>query len=85
MTLSIMTFSITTLRIMTLSIMGQVTTLSIDIQHNSIVYHYVKCRYGECRDNLNVMLSVILLSVVASNIGHFALGVGCMPNPQLLE
>ncbi len=39
--------------------MGLITTLSIDIQHNSIEYHY-----AECKDNLNVMLSVIRLSVV---------------------
>jgi hypothetical protein len=45
MTLSIMTFSI-----MTLSIMGLVTTLSIDIQHNSFECHYAECRYAECRD-----------------------------------
>jgi hypothetical protein len=35
-------------------------TLSIDIQHNSI-----ECHYAECRDYLNVMLCVIMLSVVA--------------------
>jgi hypothetical protein len=45
---------------MTLSIMGLVTTLSInDIQPNSI-----ECHYGECRDYLNVMLSVVRLNVV---------------------
>ncbi len=60
------TFSIATFSITTLSIMGLVTTLSIsDTQHNSI-----ECHYAECRDYLNVMLSVIrqnvvLLSVVA--------------------
>ncbi len=39
-----------TLSIMTLSIMGLVTTLSIDIQHNSFECHYAECRYAECRD-----------------------------------
>jgi hypothetical protein len=49
----------TTLSIMTLSIMGLVTTLSIDIQHNSI-----ECRYAEGHDNLNFMLSVDMLNVI---------------------
>jgi len=40
--------------------MSLVTTLSIDIQHNSI-----ECHYAECRDYLNVMLNVVMLSVVA--------------------
>jgi hypothetical protein len=40
-------------------------TLSIDIQHNSVECHYVECHYAESRDYLNVMLSVIMLSVVA--------------------
>jgi hypothetical protein len=40
--------------------MGLVTTLIIDIQHNSIEGHY-----AECRDYLNVMLNVVILSVVA--------------------
>ncbi len=53
-TFSITTFCITTLSIMTLGIMGLVTTPSIDIQYNSI-----ECHYAECRDYLNVMLSVI--------------------------
>ncbi len=38
-------------------------TLSIDIQHNSI-----ECHYAECRDYLNVMLSVILLNVVMLSV-----------------
>jgi hypothetical protein len=43
-------------------------TLNIDIQYNSI-----ECHYAECRDYLNVMLSVILknvimLSVVSLNV-----------------
>jgi hypothetical protein len=38
-------------------------TLSIDIQHNSI-----ECHYAECRDYLNVMLSVIRLNVVMLNV-----------------
>ncbi len=38
-------------------------TLSIDIQHNSI-----ECHYAECRDYLNVMLSVIMLSVVMLSV-----------------
>ncbi len=43
--------------------MGLVTTLSIDIQHNSI-----ECHYAECRDYLNVMLSVIRLKVVMLSV-----------------
>jgi hypothetical protein len=61
-TLSITTFSIMTLSTTTLSIMGLVTTLSIDIQNNS------KCHYAECRDYLNVMLSVVRLNVVMLNV-----------------
>jgi hypothetical protein len=34
-------------------------TLNIDIQQNSI-----ECHYAECRDYLNVMLSVIMVNVV---------------------
>ena len=58
------TLSITTFSITTLSIMGLVTTLSIDIQHNSIECHDAECCYDECRDYLNVMLSVIMLNVI---------------------
>jgi hypothetical protein len=43
--------------------MGLVTTLSIDIDHNSI-----ECHYAECRDYLNVMLVVIMLNVVMLNV-----------------
>jgi hypothetical protein len=39
-------------------------TLSKDIQHNSIECHYAKCYYTECRDYLNVILSVVRLNVV---------------------
>ena len=39
--------------------MGLVKTLSIDIQPNSI-----ECHYAECRDYLNVILSVVRLNVV---------------------
>jgi len=38
-------------------------TVSIDIQHNSI-----ECHYAECRDYLNVMLSVVMLSVDRLNV-----------------
>ncbi len=38
-------------------------TLSIYIQLNSIEYHY-----AECRDYLNVMLSVIRLDVIRLNV-----------------
>jgi hypothetical protein len=48
--------------------MGLVTALSIDIQHNSIEYHYAECHYAQCRDYLNVMLSVVMLSVVRLNV-----------------
>jgi hypothetical protein len=37
-----------TLSITTFSIMGIVTTLSIDIQHNSFECHYAECHYAEC-------------------------------------
>ncbi len=54
---------VTTLSIMglvtTLSIMGLVMTLSVDNYHNSI-----ECHYAECRDPLNVMLSVVKQNVV---------------------
>ncbi len=53
----------TALSITTISIMGLVTTLSIDIQHNSI-----ECHYAECRDYLNVMLNVVMLNVVMLNV-----------------
>ncbi len=38
-------------------------TLSIDIQHNSI-----ECHYAECRDYLNVTLSVVMLNVVMLSV-----------------
>jgi hypothetical protein len=37
--------------------------LNIDIQHNSI-----ECHYAECRNYLNVMLSVVMLSVVMLSV-----------------
>jgi hypothetical protein len=43
--------------------MGIVTTLRIDIQHNSI-----ECHYAECRDYLNVIVSVVMLSVIRLNV-----------------
>ena len=42
---------------------GLVTTLSIDIQHNSI-----ECHYAECRNYLNVMQSVVRLNVVKLSV-----------------
>jgi hypothetical protein len=48
---------------MTLSIMGLVKILSIYIQHNSI-----ECHYAECRNYLNVILSVVMLSVVMLSV-----------------
>jgi hypothetical protein len=42
-----------------IKVMDLVTTLSIDVQHNSF-----ECHYAECRDYLNVMLSVVMLNVV---------------------
>ena len=54
---------------MTLSIVGLVTTLRIDIQHNSI-----ECHYAECQDYLNVVrlnvlrLNVVMLSVIRLNV-----------------
>jgi hypothetical protein len=38
-------------------------TLSIDIRHNSIEWHY-----AECRDFLNAMMDVVMLSVVWLNV-----------------
>jgi hypothetical protein len=38
-------------------------TLSIEIQHNSI-----ECHFAECRDYLNVMLSVIILNVIVLSV-----------------
>jgi hypothetical protein len=43
--------------------MGLVSTLSIDIQHNSI-----ECHYAECLDYLNVMQSVIMLNVIMLSV-----------------
>ncbi len=37
--------------------------LSIDIQHYSM-----ECHYAECRDYLNVMLSVVMLNVILLNV-----------------
>jgi hypothetical protein len=52
----IIVFSITTL-----SIMGLVKTLRInDTQHNSNECHNAERCYAECRDYLNVMLSVAI-------------------------
>jgi len=36
-----------------------------DIQHNDIAHTSIECRYAECRDYLNDMLGVVMLSVVA--------------------
>jgi hypothetical protein len=38
-------------------------TIIIDIQHKII-----ECHYAECRDYLNVMLSVVMLSVIRPNV-----------------
>jgi hypothetical protein len=43
--------------------MGLVMTLSIDIRLNSIEWHY-----AECRDFLNAMMYVVMLSVVSLNV-----------------
>jgi hypothetical protein len=44
--------------------MGLVETLSInDTQHNSI-----ECHYAECRDYLNVSLSVVMMNVIMLNV-----------------
>ncbi len=48
---------------MTLSIVGLVTTLSLDIQHNSI-----ECHNAEYCDYLNVKLSFIMLNVVMLSV-----------------
>jgi hypothetical protein len=58
----------TTLRIMTLSIIGLFVTLGKnEIQHNAHSIHtiielnFVMCRHAECRNDLNVMLTVVML------------------------
>jgi hypothetical protein len=38
-------------------------TVWIDIQHNS-----KQCHYAECRDYLNVMLSVVMMNVVMLSV-----------------
>ncbi len=43
--------------------MGLVTILSIDMQHNSI-----ECDNAECRDYLNVVLIVVMLSDVRLSV-----------------
>ncbi len=60
-----MTLSITTFSPTTLSIMGLVMTLSIDIQLNII-----ECHYAECRDYLNVMLSVFMLNLLMLRVAR---------------
>ncbi len=52
-------------------------TFSIDIQHNS-----KECHYAECRDYLNVMLNLVMLSVVRLNV--IMLNV-VMPNAVMLS
>jgi hypothetical protein len=49
-------------------------TLGIDIQLNSI-----ECHYAECRDYLNVMLSVVSLNVVMVSV------VARFNEPSLVE
>jgi len=48
--------------------MGLVTTLSIDIHINSIEFLYAECHYAQCRNYLNVMLSVVRLNVIMPRI-----------------
>ncbi len=48
--------------------MGLVTTLNIDIQHNSIEYYYAECHYAQCRNYLNAMLSVVMQNVVMLSV-----------------
>jgi hypothetical protein len=61
-----------TLSITTLSIMGLVTTLSMnDTRHTfslTDLSAIMLCCYAECRNYLNVMLSVVMLSVVRQNV-----------------
>jgi hypothetical protein len=53
------TFGIMTLSITTIKIMGLFATLSITTF--SIMKLSIVCHYAECRDYLNVMLSVVML------------------------
>jgi hypothetical protein len=43
-------------------------TLSIGIKHISIECHYAEFRYAECRDYLNVILSVVMMNVVMLSV-----------------
>jgi hypothetical protein len=62
MTLSVMTLSIITLKLMTLSIMTpSIITLKI-------ITLSIECRYAECHDYLNVILSVIVLNAVMQSV-----------------
>jgi hypothetical protein len=77
------TFSITTFSIKILSIMGLFAAFSITtfiIMTLSTESHHAECRYVECRNDLNVMLNVfmlsaVMLSVVAPQQGSFTASV----------
>jgi hypothetical protein len=43
-------------------------TVSIYILHYSFECYYAERRYAECRDYLNVMVSVVMLSVVMLSV-----------------
>jgi hypothetical protein len=55
-------------------------TLTIDIQLNSI-----DCHYAECRDYLNVMLSVIMLSVVGLNVVMLSVVAPFLGTPEICQ
>ncbi len=52
--------------------MGLFATLNIDdTQHNSMEWHYAKCRYAECQNvtvRLTVMLNIMMLNVVMQSV-----------------
>jgi hypothetical protein len=45
-----------------------VMTLSIGIQFNSIDCSHAECHYTECRNYLDVMLSVVTLNVIMLSV-----------------
>jgi hypothetical protein len=48
--------------------MGLVTTLGIDIQHNSFECHCAECRNAQCREYINVFLRVVILNVIMPSV-----------------
>ncbi len=55
-------------------------TLTIDIQLNSI-----ECHNAECRDYLNVMVSVIMLSVEGLNVVMLSVVAPFLGTPEICQ